>query len=97
MVYLSYICSLSIDFLVFRFFEHGVDRSVSSSLVLNYFFPPGSKTEALQLGVHLILLSFIRISLLSAEIFFNFGGWCVVGGVPLFGSSNLLILQWYIL
>ena len=38
MVYLSYICSLSIDFLVFRFFEHGVDRSVSSSLVLNYYF-----------------------------------------------------------
>ena len=34
-VYLSYICSLSIDFLVFNFFEHGVDRSVSSSLVLN--------------------------------------------------------------
>ena len=26
------------------------------------FYPPGSKREALQLGVHLILLYFIRIS-----------------------------------
>ena len=36
-------------------------------------YPPGSKSEALQLGVHLILLYFIRISLLSAEIFFLSG------------------------
>ena len=34
------------------------------------FYPPGSKSVALQLGVHLILLYFIRISLLSAETFF---------------------------
>ena len=33
-----------------------------------------------------------------AEIFFYFGGgWWIVDGVPLFGSSNLLILIWYIL
>ena len=48
-------------------------------------YPPGSKSVALQLGVHLILLYFIRISLLSAETFFLFwlmvgGGWWVVGG-----------------
>jgi len=35
------------------------------------FYPPGSKSVALQLGVHLILLYFIRISLLSAETFLN--------------------------
>ena len=56
---------------------------------------------ALQLGVHLILLYFIRISLLSAETFFLFcwmvdGGWWMVGGWPLFGSSSLLKLIWYI-
>ena len=44
------------------------------------FYPPGSKSVALQLGVHLILLYFIRISLLSAETFFLFGGWWMVGG-----------------
>ena len=60
----------------------------------NYPPGPGSKSEALQLGVHLILLYFIRISLLSAETFFFI---LMVGGVPLFGSSNLLILIWYIL
>ena len=65
-------------------------------------YPPGSKCEALRLGVHLILLYFIKIGILSAETFFLFwwmvgGGWWVVGGVPLFGSSNLFILIWYIL
>ena len=44
-------------------------------------FPPGSKSEPLRLGVHLILLCFIKISLLSAETFFYFdGGWGMVGG-----------------
>ena len=38
MLFLGYFCSVSFDFLVFGFFEHGVDRSVSSKLVLNYFF-----------------------------------------------------------
>ena len=38
------------------------------------FYPPGSKSEALKLGVHLILLYFIRTSLLSAETFFYFDG-----------------------
>ena len=46
-------------------------------------YPPGSKCEALRLGVHLILLYFIRISLLYPKIFVLFGRW-VVGGVPLF-------------
>ena len=36
--------------------------------------PPGSKSEALRLGVHLILLYFDRISILSAETFFYFDG-----------------------
>ena len=38
MVYLSYFCSLLFDFLVFGFLKHGVDRSVSSNLVFNYYF-----------------------------------------------------------
>ena len=37
MVYSSYFCTLSLDFLGFGFFEHGVDRSASSNLGLNYF------------------------------------------------------------
>ena len=45
----------------------------------NIIYPPGSKSVALQLGVHLILLYFIRISLLCAETFFFIlmvgGGW----------------------
>ena len=55
-------------------------------------YPPWSKSEALQLGVHLILLYFIRISLLSAEIFYLGVG---VGG-GLFLSLNLLKIKWYI-
>ena len=61
---------------------------------------PGSKSEALQLGVHLIPIYFIRISFFSVEIFFYFGGgWSVVGDVwvPFFGFSNHMILIWYIL
>ena len=42
--------------------------TIMTNFQINY--PPGSKSEALQLGVHLILLYFIRISLLSAETFF---------------------------
>ena len=38
-----------------------------------YVHPPLSKSEALRLGVHLILLYFIRISLLSTKIFFYLG------------------------
>ena len=45
----------------------------------NCFYPPGSKSEALQLGVQLILLYFIRIPLLITETFFLFW-WSVVGG-----------------
>ena len=47
---------------------------------LTLFYPPGSKSEALQLGVHLFLLYSIRISLLSAETFFFFWWWMVGGG-----------------
>ena len=47
---------------------------------------------ALQLGVHLILLYFIRISLLSAETFFLFGGWWMVDGGWLVGD-DFLVLQ----
>ena len=58
-------------------------------------YPPGSKLEALQLGVHLILLYFIRIGILSAETFFYFGVDVGVGvdvGGGLFLSLNLLII-----
>ena len=44
------------------------------------YYPPGSKCEALQLGVHLILLYFIRILLSIPEIFILFGWWMVGGG-----------------
>ena len=38
-------------------------------------------SEAFPLGVHLILLYFIRISLLTPETFFYLdGGWWMVGG-----------------
>ena len=58
-------------------------------------YPPGSKSEALQLGVQLILLYFIRIPLLITETFFYFDvGVGVDGG--LFLSLNLLILILYI-
>ena len=49
----------------------------------NNYFPPGSKSEALQLGVHLILSYFIKIWILSAETFFLFG-WVVGGWMPTF-------------
>ena len=39
------------------------------------YFPPGSKSVALQLGVHLILLYFIRIWSWVRRLFFYFGGW----------------------
>ena len=39
------------------------------------FYPPGSKSEALQLAVHLILLYFIRISFLMETFFYFGGGW----------------------
>ena len=59
-----------------------------------FMYPPGSKCKALRLGVHLILLSFIRISLLTPKIIFYFVGVGVGGG--LFLSLNLLIIIWYI-
>ena len=44
-------------------------------------YPPESKSEALQLGVQLILLYSIRISLLIMGTFFYFdGGWSIVDG-----------------
>ena len=60
-------------------------------------YPPGSKCKALRLGVHLILLYFIRISLLTPKIFVLFSGRWGVGGVQLFCSLNLLIIIQYIL
>ena len=60
------------------------------------FIPPGGMSEAFPVGVHLILLYFIRISLLTPETFFLFGGWRVEGTTH-FGSLNLLIIIWYIL
>ena len=45
-------------------------------IILCYIFiyHPGSKCEALRLGVHLILLYFIRILVVGTEIIFLF--WC---------------------
>jgi len=37
------------------------------------FYPPGSKSEALRLAVHLIVLYFIRISFFPRRILFYFG------------------------
>ena len=61
------------------------------------FYPPGSKSEALRLGVHLILLYFIRISLLTPETFFYFdGGWWVVGGGWwMVGGGWLVVDGWW--
>ena len=57
----------------------------------NLFYPPGSKCKALRLGVHLILLYFIRISLSTPETFFLFGWWKVEGGwCPTFLVFNFL-------
>ena len=39
---------------------------------VNSHYSPGSKSEALRLGVHLILLHFIKFSLLIAETFLLF-------------------------
>ena len=51
-------------------------------------FPPGSKCEAFRLGVHLILLYFIRILVMGTEIIFYFGVGVGVGD-GLFLSLNL--------
>ena len=67
-----------------------------SRLLYVICYSPGSKSEALQLGVQLILLYFIRIPLLITETFFLFWWW-MVDGCPLFSSSNHLIFIWYIL
>ena len=44
------------------------------------FIPLGVRAKPYSLGVHLILLYYIRISLLSAETFFFYfgGGWWMV-------------------
>ena len=57
---------------------------------MNYF-PHGSKSEALRLGVNLILSYFVRISLSTPQTFVLFLCW-VMGWVPLFGSLNLLMI-----
>ena len=53
---------------------------------LSYYLSPWGKSEALQLGVHFILLYFIRNSLLITETFFLFCWW-VVG--PTFKSLGV--------
>ena len=75
-------------------FKNQLETSINSYEYFKFeeylqFYPPGSKSEALQLGVHLILLYFIRISLLSAETFFLFW-WSVVGGG--WWMINILVL-----
>ena len=44
--------------------------------ILSDIYPSGSKCEAVRLGVHLILLYFIRILVVGTEIIFLFGCWC---------------------
>ena len=66
-----------------------------------FIYLPGSKSEALQLGVQLNFLIFYQdLTLEYGDFFFILvvggRGW-MVDVVPLFGSSNLLILIWYIL
>ena len=62
-----------------------------STLLKSYFyFPPGSKSVALQLGVHLILLYFIRIWSWVRRLFY-FGGWLVVDG----GWSPTFLLKYF--
>ena len=63
---------------LFRTFEIKRGTKYGFYLVYGTCYPPGSKSVALQLGVHLILLYFIKIGILSAETFFLF--WWVVGG-----------------
>ena len=49
---------------------------VACHYIILYIYPPGSKSEALQLGVLLILLYFIRIWSWVRRLFFYFGsGW----------------------
>ena len=64
---------------------------ISLAIRKNNYYPPGSKSEALRLGVHLILLYFIRISLLYPKTFFY-----LEGGRRTFLSLNLLIIIWFI-
>ena len=52
-------------------------------------YPPGSECEALRLGVHLILLYFIRISPLYPKTFFLF--WCGCGCG--YGWSTFFVLK----
>ena len=74
-------------FSIWCFFDNGV------GVLVKVFFPPGSKCEALGLGVHFILIYFIMISFLNPKIFFYFrgGGWTVEGGrFPTFMVFNFL-------
>ena len=64
---------------------------------MSKYYPPGSKCQALRLGVHLIPLYFIRISILKIIFYFGVGVGVGVGvGGGLFLSLNLLIIIWYI-
>ena len=66
--------------------------SSSSSIFPSYCyinFPSGSKCEALRLGVHLILLYFIRISLLYPKTFFLFCCGCGCGWRTFFVFKSL--------
>ena len=62
-----------------------------SFFFINLCFYPGNKCEALRLGVHLILLYFIRISLSTPKTFFVIslggGGWGVAVSNFLFFKS----------
>ena len=73
-------------------FDKSEDGVLCYSRYQKYNYPPGSKCEALRLGVHLILLYFIRILVVGTEIIFVFG-W-VVG--HFFCSLILLIKIKYI-
>ena len=81
---------------------------VYEQMDIHIFYPPGSKSEALRLGVRLILLYFIRIALSTPKTFFLIwwvvegGEWRVDGGgCPTFLffkslDNNVVYSLWYI-
>ena len=72
-------CSLLFNKKSYEVFDfHFFSYFWNSKHLFERIYPPGSKSEALHLGVQLILLYFIRIPLLITETFFLFW-WSVVG------------------
>ena len=72
--------------------RHGKWRKIHTipgSSNKNQFYPPGSKSEALRLGVHLILLYFIKILFWVRRLFFYLDVGVGVGGGLFFVFKSL--------